>query len=210
MVAPNTTPEERRLCHELLTAPAAFHNRYTPSADRHLRETLFRALARNRPDYLGLFFPAGPPPAHSAQPWSLREAQGAVDGAEYTAAAKGTACGHIFRSGESTYHCKTCAADDTCVLCVRCFESSEHEHHNVFISVSPGNSGCCDCGDPEAWRREVRCEIHSAHAHGGGARARQPSSTAKEKAAVGVSQLPPDLLEAIRMTIARAVDYLVM
>ncbi|KAK5687589.1 E3 ubiquitin-protein ligase ubr1 [Elasticomyces elasticus] len=195
-------PDDRVLCHELLTQPVNFGYRYTSAADHHLREILFRSLARNRIDYLRLFFPNGTPPDRS-RPWSLKEAQGAEEGSEYTAAAKGTACGHIFKSGESTYHCKTCAADDTCVLCVRCFEGSDHDGHNVFISVSPGNSGCCDCGDHEAWKQEVRCSIHTEGSQ------EHPKQSGKAKApAFPVSQLPPDLVEAIRMTIGRAIDYL--
>ncbi|KAK3068015.1 E3 ubiquitin-protein ligase ubr1, partial [Teratosphaeriaceae sp. CCFEE 6253] len=105
-------------------------------------------------------------------------------------------------SGESTYHCKTCAADDTCVLCVRCFEGSEHDGHSVFISVSPGNSGCCDCGDAEAWKREVRCCIHTE-----GTADRQQGKVKAPVEPAG-AQLPPDLMQAIRMTLARAIDYL--
>ncbi|KAK3696636.1 E3 ubiquitin-protein ligase ubr1 [Vermiconidia calcicola] len=201
------SPEERFLNNELLNHPKAYGNRFEHAAECNLRQLLFRSLARQRQDYLRLFFPNGPP-ADRSEPWSLRSAQGAIDGAEYTAAAKGTACGHIFKSGESTYHCKTCAADDTCVLCAKCFESSDHEDHSVFISVSPGNSGCCDCGDSEAWKREVKCTIHSADAE------MYDASTgkhgAKAKAPVGGlgRDLPIDLVESIRMTIARAVDYL--
>ncbi|KAK1012079.1 E3 ubiquitin-protein ligase ubr1 [Friedmanniomyces endolithicus] len=106
------TPDDRALSDEFLNQPINFGFRYTSAADRHLREILFRSLARNRNDYLCLFFPHGTPDDRS-RPWSLKEAQGAEEGAEYTAAAKGTACGHIFKTGESTYHCKTCAADDT-------------------------------------------------------------------------------------------------
>ena len=79
----------------------------------------------------------------------------------------------------------------------------------MFISVSPGNSGCCDCGDREAWRREVACTIHTA----GTAPASQQQvpggkqSVSREKVPAG-EDLPVDLVEAIRMTIARAVDYL--
>lgn len=199
---PSTSKEERTLLHELLTQPFKFEHRYTSQADCELRRTLFKSLAKHRDDYLRLFFPNGIP-IDQSQPWSLRKAQGAEEGAEYTAAAKGTACGHIFRSGESTYHCKTCAADDTCVLCAKCFESSDHEDHMVFISVSPGNSGCCDCGDREAWRKEVQCSIHTA-GHD------SLKQMGKEKAPVGSlgSQLPADLVESIRMTIARVVDYL--
>lgn len=192
--------QDMPLTSQLLGHPYSFEHRYTAAADCHLRRLLFRSLALQRDDYLRLLFPNGPPRDPSV-PWSLRTAQGALDGAEYTAAAKGTACGHIFRSGESTYHCKTCAADDTCVLCSRCFESSDHEGHMVFISVSPGNSGCCDCGDHEAWRRDVHCSIHTA-----GTLLPSKAPSGKEKATT--SQLPDDLIESIRMTIARAVDYL--
>ena len=198
--------EERQLIECLVLQPSRFENRFDHAADCQLRYVLFRSLARQRDDYLHLFFPNGLPQDQS-EPWSLKVAQGAEEGAEYTAAAKGTACGHIFKSGESTYHCKTCAADDTCVLCTKCFESSDHEDHMVFISVSPGNSGCCDCGDHEAWRREVNCAIHAA---GVPEDSTQQSERTKEKApepAVG-SELPPDLVEAIRVTIARVVDYL--
>nr|POE48021.1 e3 ubiquitin-protein ligase ubr11 [Quercus suber] len=193
-------PQEMLLNAQLLDQPYSFNHRYTTAAECHLRQVLFRSLAGQRDDHLRLFFPHGTP-RDPAIPWSLRSAQGAIDGAEYTAAAKGTACGHIFKSGESTYHCKTCAADDTCVLCSRCFDSSDHEGHMVFISVSPGNSGCCDCGDQEAWRREVHCSIHTD-----GLSDRPSKQSGKEKAQV--SLLPDELVAAIRMTIARAVDYL--
>ncbi|KAF2770353.1 hypothetical protein EJ03DRAFT_373708 [Teratosphaeria nubilosa] len=194
---------ERSLNHELLTQLFHFQHRWTSQTDYHLRRILFQHLAGRRSDYLRYFFPQGEP-VDQSQPWSLKTAQGAEEGREYTAAAKGTACGHIFKSGESTYHCKTCASDDTCVLCSRCFESSDHEDHNVFISVSPGNSGCCDCGDHEAWKKEVNCSIHTATADSG----KQAGGKDKAPAIPAGSQLPDDLVESIRMTIARVVDYL--
>ena len=202
-----SSAEERWLLNEFLSQPRRHNFRYTTAADWHLRQILFKSLAKQRTEYMRLLFPQGPP-LDQKDAWSLRQAQGAVDGAEYTAGAKGTACGHIFKSGESTYHCKTCAADDTCVLCARCFDASEHEEHAVFISVSPGNSGCCDCGDAEAWRKEVRCTIHSTNAVLENEDSQRQSE--KHKSPVGVvgRDLPPDLVEAIRMTISRAVDYL--
>ncbi|KAF2724244.1 hypothetical protein K431DRAFT_282091 [Polychaeton citri CBS 116435] len=196
---------DESLRHELFNKPYYFNNRYDNDADCEIRRVLFRSLARDTSDYLRLLFPQGVPSDQSI-PWKIKEAQGAIDGAEYTAGAKGTPCGHIFKSGESTYHCKTCAADDTCVLCARCFESSDHEGHTVFISVSPGNSGCCDCGDHEAWRREMRCSIHSEDAQ----EELKQSGKEKEKGpatSVG-STLPVGLVESIRMTIGRCVDYL--
>lgn len=190
------------LASELLLQPSAFDNRWTDLSDCHLRRILFTSLAAGREDNLRLFFPNGTP-VDPSELWSLKAAQGAIEGAEYTASARGTACGHIFKAGESTYSCKTCAADDTCVLCSRCFESSHHEGHTVTISISPGNSGCCDCGDHEAWKREVKCSIHSADAES------EPRSSGKDKhRASDLPVSPDDVVEAVRMTIARCTDYL--
>jgi len=195
--------DEDRLRYQLLSQPRRSDYRYDSSADRELRQTLFKSLAAFKDDNLRYFFPQGLP-VDQSEPWSLRAAQGAVDGAEYLPSAKGTACGHIFKSGESTYACKTCQADDTCVLCSRCFECSDHEGHQVYISVSPGNSGCCDCGDKEAWKRDVQCSIHTHTDEDA------PRQSGKDKgpAAQQGSQVPAEIVEAIRTTVAGAVDYL--
>jgi E3 ubiquitin-protein ligase UBR1 len=190
---------EQELCRQLRELPRRHNYRFELAADKELREVLFRSLAGGRGDYLPLLFPHGPP-TDAEKPWSLRDAQGAVEGAEYTPAARGKPCGHIFKNGEATYRCKTCTADDTCVLCARCFDASDHEGHQVFVSVSPGNSGCCDCGDDEAWVRPVHCNIHSDDAEHG--------SKAAGKAKEG-SMLPDELLETIRITIARTLDYVI-
>ncbi|KAF2268628.1 RING finger domain-containing protein [Lojkania enalia] len=189
---------EQELCQQLRDLPKKYNYHYTDEAGRDLLQILFRSLA-GRGEYLPLLFPQGLP-ADPGTPWSLRNAQGAVEGAEYTAAARGKPCGHIFKSGEATYRCKTCTADDTCVLCARCFDASDHDGHQVYVSVSPGNSGCCDCGDDEAWVRPVHCNIHSALL--------APGSKSAGKAKEG-SSLPDELLESIRITIARALDYLI-
>lgn len=190
--------QEQELCRHLRELPRRHNYRYTDSATRELQQILFHSLA-GRAEYLPLFFPDGPP-SDPDQPWSLSDAQGAVDGAEYTEAARGKPCGHIFKSGEATYRCKTCTADDTCVLCARCFDASDHDGHQVYVSVSPGNSGCCDCGDDEAWVRPVHCNIHTG------------STTSEAKSAGKAREtpaLPDDLLESIRMTISRSLDYLI-
>ena len=44
--------------------------------------------------------------------------------------------------------CRTCQADETCVLCHACYSQSNHEGHDVaFYHAQAG--GCCDCGDPD-------------------------------------------------------------
>lgn len=189
---------EQRLCRRLCELPRYHANRFTPNAHNALLEALFSSLACFNVDYLRLLFPNGIP-KNTGKPWSLREAQGAVEGAEYSPAARGKPCGHVFKGGDTRYRCRTCGTDDTCVLCSRCYEASDHTGHLVLVSVSPGSNGCCDCGDPEAWRVPVNCAIHSAlpgHAQ---------HASGEMSAAHG---LPQELVESIRMTIARAFDYI--
>ena len=47
------------------------------------------------------------------------------------------------------------------MLCARCFKSTNHEGHDTFFAISSGSGGCCDCGDAEAWKVDLRCPFHS-------------------------------------------------
>ncbi|KAL1896621.1 E3 ubiquitin-protein ligase ubr1 [Sporothrix stenoceras] len=199
--------QERQLCQFLKSLNTDHGNRYNDNVAKQLLGSLFWCMASGKEEYMNLFFPTGGPLRGGTL--KLREAQGAVNGAEYTEAARGHACGHIFRPGEATYSCKTCGTDDTCCLCSRCFESTDHRGHMVRISVSPGNSGCCDCGDPEAWKTPMFCTIHSdfpeGHTHGDGSGNGASSSKGKDKAPAGT---PPELEASVRMTIGRALDFM--
>ncbi len=187
--------QERHLCEFLKDHPLSYKNRYTENAERALLHALFWSLAGGSQDYFNLFFPTNPPLNST---WKLRKAQGGADGDEFTEAARGKACGHIFRAGEATYRCKTCSNDDTCVLCSRCYESSDHTDHMIYVSASLGNNGCCDCGDVEAWKYPMHCSIHSLH----------EEDTKKDKDKGRECPLPDELLESIRMTVGRAFDYI--
>ncbi|KAK7896974.1 E3 ubiquitin-protein ligase ubr1 [Exophiala xenobiotica] len=178
-----------QLQQALCEHPRRHGYRYTVSASDSLLEGLFRSLTNDRADYLHELFPNGFPSSYK-----LQDAQGVQENAEYTAAAKGHPCGHIFKPGEASYHCSTCTDDSTAVLCSRCFVSSDHEGHQYTITMSPGNSGCCDCGDDEAWKRPVKCAIHTA---------RDDWMTTDEL----VSPLPADLQESIRITVSKVLDY---
>ena len=186
--------QEQQLCRLLRDLPKAYNNRYGDEPSHALQKLLFRSLVHDNNHYLAVLFNNQIPKDGKA--WGLREAQGATDGAEYTEAARGKPCGHIFKSGEVTYRCKTCTLDDTCVLCSRCFEASDHLDHMVYVSISPGNSGCCDCGDEEAWRLPVNCAIHTSD---------KSNAPGKRKE---LDSLPTDLIESIKMTIGRAIDYM--
>ena len=189
------TNRETRLCQILRDFPYEHQLRYTGQASQALQRTLFEFLVAENDEYLqGLFRGQVP---RQGEEWSLSNAQGMTEDMEYTEAARGKACGHIYKSGDSVFRCKTCTTDDTAVLCTRCFESSDHTGHIVTQYISLGNSGCCDCGDEEAWRIPVNCAIHSAN----------ESSNPGKKAQNIV--LPEELLASIRMTIGRAMDYLI-
>ncbi|CAI7565348.1 unnamed protein product [Penicillium manginii] len=181
---------ERILGDGLLRLPQQHGYRYGPQAERDLLELLFRSLVGHNEELIHHLFPDGAPTGS----WKLAESQGAREGAEYSEAARGKRCGHIFRAGEATYRCLTCASDDTCVLCSRCFDSSDHSGHQYQISLSSGNCGCCDCGDDEAWRLPLCCAIHTDN----------DNEEEKERKKI---ELPSELLSSIRLTISRVLDY---
>lgn len=195
-------PASALLGQTLKSFPREKKYRYTEDAQKDFVNALFYSLADGKEGYLRLFFPHGVPAAD--QDWKLSEAQGAIDGAEYAEAARGKRCGHIFKHEEATYFCRTCTTDATCVLCQKCFEASNHEGHHVEVHLSEGSSGCCDCGDEEAWNRPLKCGIHTPleELHGDNL-----TSAPHDQKAKG-SQLPIELQESIRLTIGRAFDYM--
>ena len=74
--------------------------------------------------------------------------------------ARNRPCGYVFKRGDIAWNCRTCQADNTCVICDECFRHSDHEGHEVFFHrTQPG--GCCDCGDIEAWDQKGCCPQHS-------------------------------------------------
>ncbi len=71
-------------------------------------------------------------------------------------------CGYVFNQGDIVWTCRQCAKDPTCVQCDKCFRKSDHEGHEVYFHrASGGGSGCCDCGDEEAWSRVGNCLDHN-------------------------------------------------
>ncbi|KAI6068262.1 E3 ubiquitin-protein ligase [Aix galericulata] len=74
-------------------------------------------------------------------------------------------CGKVFKGGETTYSCRDCAVDPTCVLCMDCFQNSIHKNHRYKMHSSTGG-GFCDCGDTEAWKAGPVCTKHEPGASG--------------------------------------------
>jgi hypothetical protein len=77
--------------------------------------------------------------------------------------AKSTVCGRLFKKGDGVYRCSDCGFDDTCVMCVDCFVLANHEGHDYSFHYTLTGSGCCDCGDKEAWKIPLLCDIHKEH-----------------------------------------------
>ena len=68
-------------------------------------------------------------------------------------------CQHPFRKNDIVWVCRTCQADETCVLCHACWSDSDHIGHDTsFYHAQAG--GCCDCGDPDAWDPAGFCSKH--------------------------------------------------
>ena len=76
---------------------------------------------------------------------------------------KGRNCGRKFKHGEPIYRCQECGFDDTCVLCINCFEPNDHLEHHVYIDICDDNlnTGICDCGDVEAWNNPLTCKAEN-------------------------------------------------
>jgi E3 ubiquitin-protein ligase UBR1 len=92
-----------------------------------------------------------------------------------------------------------CALDDTCAFCSKCFHATNHEGHDIFFSISTGSGGCCDCGDPEAWKVPIHCPFHSP------APGQNPSQA---KQATAVQPFPEQLKQSIQSTVSTALDFL--
>jgi hypothetical protein len=52
--------------------------------------------------------------------------------------------------------------DPTCIMCVPCYEKSDHTGHRTWLKTNI--SGCCDCGDPDGYKEEGFCTDHKGFA----------------------------------------------
>uniref|UniRef100_A0A8C5U7A5 E3 ubiquitin-protein ligase n=1 Tax=Malurus cyaneus samueli TaxID=2593467 RepID=A0A8C5U7A5_9PASS len=104
-------------------------------------------------------------------------------------------CGKVFKGGETTYSCRDCAVDPTCVLCIDCFQNSIHKNHRYKMHSSTGG-GFCDCGDTEAWKAGPLCTKHEPGA----------SSSPKENSEC---QLNEEIMEHSRRVFPSVIRYIV-
>ena len=67
-------------------------------------------------------------------------------------------CAKVLKYGDVAWKCEDCELDPTCIICLDCFNNSDHEGHRTWLKTNV--SGCCDCGDPEAWDMKGACDTH--------------------------------------------------
>ncbi|KAF9353814.1 hypothetical protein BGX34_011365 [Mortierella sp. NVP85] len=178
----------------LRDAPRKFNYTLTEQAQREINSELYASLWDNKDEYLHSYFPHFAEARQDGLGTLLSES---VD-EEYSPAARGHPCGHTFKMGEGVFRCRTCALDETCVFCLRCFHGTNHEGHDTSFSVNAGGGGCCDCGDPEAWKVELDCIYHSAK---GGAPAGESDTKNLD--------YPPEVAAFIRRTVATLLDFII-
>ncbi|CAB4255764.1 similar to Saccharomyces cerevisiae YGR184C UBR1 E3 ubiquitin ligase (N-recognin), forms heterodimer with Rad6p to ubiquitinate substrates in the N- end rule pathway [Maudiozyma barnettii] len=78
----------------------------------------------------------------------------------------GRNCGRKFKVGEPLYRCHECGFDDTCVLCIHCFNAKDHENHHIYTDMcNDFTTGICDCGDEEAWNEELHCKANEKNSN---------------------------------------------
>ncbi|KAL4064755.1 hypothetical protein V8B97DRAFT_1875789 [Scleroderma yunnanense] len=147
-----------RLRFALETMPGSRKYVFTPATRAEILSELYDAFWAQ---YAHMFLPLSNSslPMHATLSQVQAELAFAGAGAEHPVV-PGRPCGHIFTKGESCFRCKDCAFDESCVLCGHCFRASNHDNHNVSFFIAQQSGGCCDCGDPEAWRRCLQCPHH--------------------------------------------------
>jgi hypothetical protein len=98
-------------------------------------------------------------------------------------------CQHPFKRNDIVWVCRTCQADETCVLCHNCYTQSNHVGHDVaFYHAQAG--GCCDCGDPDAWDPAGFCPHHG------------PTTT-------GLGPLSSDVVHRVQGVVPAVIDWMV-
>lgn len=77
---------------------------------------------------------------------------------------KRSKCEEVWHGDHMAYRCRTCGLSDSSCMCLGCFDPDDHEGHDYRV-YRCSSGGCCDCGDPLAWKPEGFCKKHSAAAN---------------------------------------------
>jgi E3 ubiquitin-protein ligase UBR1 len=91
------------------------------------------------------------------------------------------------------------------VLCVDCFQASEHQGHEVLFAQSFSFSATCDCGDPNAWKDHayLGCTHHPPLPEDAICPVQPPGYITAD------SDISQNLLKAIHNTISICIDFII-
>ena len=67
---------------------------------------------------------------------------------------------HISRFFIHISSCRDCEMSPSSSVCFECFQSGNHKGHD-FIFERSVYGGCCDCGNPHAWKSTGFCPNHT-------------------------------------------------
>ncbi|GAA5800849.1 hypothetical protein HPULCUR_006288 [Helicostylum pulchrum] len=198
----------------LTEAPLMYKSRLSKGAQKHILTHCYRALWSNDLDMMQkYFFKEGLEDSDNLSQLlekynlfgSKQDHQPDENEPEYLESQRGKQCGHLFKKGESVYRCRNCGLDDTCVMCSKCFHATNHDGHDIKIWISKGAGGCCDCGDPEAWKIPLGCKIHSAASSSD---IPNSSTLSTETSLDPLSSIPDSLMSSVRETMVVIINYI--
>uniref|UniRef100_K3WDX6 E3 ubiquitin-protein ligase n=1 Tax=Globisporangium ultimum (strain ATCC 200006 / CBS 805.95 / DAOM BR144) TaxID=431595 RepID=K3WDX6_GLOUD len=111
---------------------------------------------------------------------------------------KRSKCEEVWHGDHMAYRCRTCGLSDSSCMCLGCFNPDDHEGHDYRV-YRCSSGGCCDCGDPLAWRPEGFCKKHSAAV----------SESAKSLLDMPIGELEDDVVKLlVRRTVGFCVNVL--
>lgn len=135
-----------------------------PRSTKAARKAPAVSTAASTAERLLLFDGRGELSLKSALSQCLSECVGSADASAYFQRLTGedgqkkSICGAMWRRGSIAYRCLDCEIDPTAAVCAECFQGGDHAGHDYRIVHT--SSGCCDCGDPTAWKRVGFCKHH--------------------------------------------------
>ncbi|KAL3656365.1 hypothetical protein V7S43_018739 [Phytophthora oleae] len=106
-------------------------------------------------------------------------------------------CEEVWHGDHMAYRCRTCGLSDSSCMCLACFDPEEHEGHDYRV-YRCSSGGCCDCGDPLAWKPEGFCKKHSA---------KKENSQREEMQ--DKMKMDPEENEVVQMLVRRTMDFCV-
>ncbi|KAI9998131.1 hypothetical protein PInf_002465 [Phytophthora infestans] len=107
-------------------------------------------------------------------------------------------CEEVWHGDHMAYRCRTCGLSDSSCMCLACFDPEEHEGHDYRV-YRCSSGGCCDCGDPLAWKPEGFCKKHSA----------QQDQTGKREHEVKKMKMGTEEAAAVQVLVSSVMEFCV-